>query len=100
MDSSMLRGSRLRIPGGQDATRNSNSATTSETPLEQRLRDRDASNRLLVERDSLKEQLKEVSNVLLLTPGWVGENPASFVPHRLGQPKMPSKMSWKWSAAH
>jgi len=55
----MLRGSRLRIPGGQDATRNSNSATTSETPLEQRLRDRDASNRLLVERDSLKEQLKE-----------------------------------------
>ena len=31
-----------------------------ESSLEQRLRDRDANNRLVTERDSLKEQLKEV----------------------------------------
>jgi hypothetical protein len=71
----MLRGTRLRLPGKdststrlRDATQSSRStprdtyrdtSRDGSTALEQRLRERDTNNKLLAERDSLKEQLKE-----------------------------------------
>jgi len=55
----------LRMPQRKDSTRSRTGSTDrqelpGETPLEQRLRSSAAHNRLLAERDSLQEQLKEV----------------------------------------
>ena len=57
----------LRMPVRKDSTLSTRGSTADrqdlpgETPLEQRLRNSAAHNRLLAERDSLQEQLKEVN---------------------------------------
>lgn len=94
VDSSLKYGTRLRMPTSKHDTARSSShrEMPAETQLEQRLRGNDTNNRITAERDSLKEQLKEVSIAAFPVLCWVDVSCVVSLCDRRGLPRMRSRV--------